>query len=145
MSTFFFQMSLSRTLYRPDSSKFSPMYLPNILGEISKGEPGAPGPMGPMGIRGDEGEKGERGHPGLQGQKGEQVRVLLVFVFPRISCPRQFDDQEVYFFHRVMRDPQDQTVREESPGHLDVTEFLVFPARWVDPVKREKKVSISDL
>ena len=51
-------MSLSRTLYRPDSSKFSPMYLPNILGEISKGEPGATGPMGPMGMRGDEGENG---------------------------------------------------------------------------------------
>ncbi len=91
-------MSLSRTLYRPDSSKFSPMYLPNILGEISKGEPGAPGPMGPMGMRGDEGEKGERGHPGLQGQKGEQVCRVLLFFFSRISCPHLFDDQEVYFF-----------------------------------------------
>jgi hypothetical protein len=67
-------MSLSRTLYRPDSSKFSPMYLPNILGEISKGEPGAQGPVGPPGLRGDQGGKGERGHPGLQGQKGEQVQ-----------------------------------------------------------------------
>ena len=70
-------MSLSRTLYRPDSSKFSPMYLPTILGEISKGEPGIPGPIGPIGIRGDQGAKGERGHPGLQGQKGEQVKLFF--------------------------------------------------------------------
>ena len=75
-----FQMSLSRTLYRPDSSKFSPMYLPNILGEISKGEPGAQGPVGPPGLRGDQGAKGERGHPGLQGQKGDQVPIILFII-----------------------------------------------------------------
>jgi len=121
------------------------MYLPNILGEISKGEPGAPGPMGPMGMRGDEGEKGERGHPGLQGQKGEQVCRVLLFFFLKNFLSSPIRRSRSLLFHRVMRDHQDQTVREESPGHPDVTEFPVFPGRWVDPVKREKKVSISDL
>ena len=69
------------------------MYLPNILGEISKGEPGATGPMGPMGMRGDEGEKGERGHPGLQGQKGEQVRAILFMLSSSLYCLQLFQDK----------------------------------------------------
>jgi hypothetical protein len=40
-------MSFSRTLYRPDSSKFSPLYLPNVVSEMTKGEQG---PIGPAGI-----------------------------------------------------------------------------------------------
>ena len=55
-----FQMGLSRTMYRPDSSKFSPVYLPNMIGEMSKGEHGPPGPPGERGPRGDQGHKGER-------------------------------------------------------------------------------------